>query len=233
MIFASLIVMAVIILAIVYLLATWKKRNAVQVEIEEDETKYEVENFDYTYIQPIKDLDGDGKPYVVFIGNNAMVSSESDMTIPEYVKEQTGYKVDYLLAYSATFSECVQPQYERDLWTAYSCVNLTQAILSKDFSKQERFIDSDAYVRLKDADYFIDTLESLDLNEVDILVLCYSLTDFYCSVPSGEFRNQDYPRRTFNGALRYVIPSLQEAYPDLRIMVCTPSPSYLFPLLYK
>ncbi|MBO7357188.1 MAG: hypothetical protein J6U37_01505 [Lachnospiraceae bacterium] len=221
-------IMLLIIIIIVFLIATWKKRNAVEVEIETDETAFEVETLDYVYYQPIKDSDGDGKPYILVIGNNALQCSDSDLLLPDYIEEQTGYKVDYLYADNTTFSEKVNPDLNLREWSAFSAVGLVDALISKDFSKQNDYKNTGVYVHGEDnKEYFNTLLNTIDLNEVDIILFSYSLNDFFNGVPSGEVWEPGEPQRTFNGALRHVIPALQEAYPHIRIMMSTPYLAYL------
>jgi hypothetical protein len=221
-------IMLLVILIIVFLLATWKIRNRVEVEIETDETAYEIENMDYIYYQPIKDSDGDGKPYILVIGNNALQCSDSDLLLPDYIEEQTGYKVDYLYADNSTFSDKVNMELNYDEWTAFSAVGIVDALVSKDFRKQNEYKNTHIYVHGEEnQEYFNKVLNTIDLNEVDIVLFSYSLNDFFNGVPSGEIWDPGYPERTFNGALRHVIPSLQKAYPHLRVMMTTPYLAYV------
>ncbi len=221
-------IMLLVILIIVFLLATWKIRNRVEVEIETDETAYEIENMDYIYYQPIKDSDGDGKPYILVIGNNALQCSDSDLLLPDYIADKTGYKVDYLYADNSTFSDKVNMELNYDEWTAFSAVGIVDALVSKDFRKQNEYKNTHIYVHGEEnQEYFNKVLNTIDLNEVDIVLFSYSLNDFFNGVPSGEIWDPGYPERTFNGALRHVIPTLQKAYPHLRVMMTTPYLAYV------
>ena len=76
----------------------------------------------------------------------------------------------------------------------------------------------------KISDYFADTLdllESIDFSKVDIVTLAYGTND-YSGDAALEISNL-YSSGTYGGAIRYVLETLWTAYPNLEIVLCTPT----------
>ncbi|MCR4895705.1 MAG: hypothetical protein K5891_02900 [Lachnospiraceae bacterium] len=109
---------------------------------------------------------------------------------------------------------------------AFCMAALTQAMVTGDFRVQEN-----ARVRENATDYFgerLAALERIDLSGVKILVIEHQLNDYQGGSaledpanPTGEYN--------YRGALRHIIGSLQEKYPDLDIVLAS-SPYVWYPL---
>lgn len=90
----------------------------------------------------------------------------------------------------------------------------------KDFGPQRT-------VFLKEAmtEYFgetVDGLAKLDFGAVELVLIEHGLNDFYAGVP---LRNEEDPmdEHTFAGALRSSLEALQKTNPDVRIVLVTPT----------
>ncbi len=105
-------------------------------------------------------------------------------------------------------------------WDAFSMYRLADAIASGDWSMQDNalnYTDRTSY-----AETPLALLKSLDFNNVDVITIAYGTNDF-----TGENRLDDaankYNTKTFAGALRYSIEKIQSAYPNIQIILCTPT----------
>lgn len=77
----------------------------------------------------------------------------------------------------------------------------------------------------KDADEVIETLTTLDFNTVDAIIIMYDATDYFeLSTIYNADNSEDIT--TFTGNLELGIAVLQSVYPDIRIIVA--SPTYAF-----
>lgn len=108
-------------------------------------------------------------------------------------------------------------------WDAFSMYRLVDAIVSGDFSYQENGF---SFGERNYRDYFrthLNTLKKLDFNKVDIITISYGTNDFTSSKnnPKAPASNK-YDVNTLEGALRYSIEKIQEAFPHIEIYVCTP-----------
>lgn len=103
----------------------------------------------------------------------------------------------------------------------FSLYKLVDAILAKDFTAQKASAlvtgqSIPAYYKTK-----IVTLESLDLNTVDVLSLAYGTNDWNGVQPLSNPSNL-LDTNSYIGALRYSITKLLQAYPHLKIILNTP-----------
>ena len=113
-----------------------------------------------------------------------------------------------------------------DMWDPFSMYRLVDAIISKDFSYQDaafkKYSDFSNSNRLYIKDS-INTLKTLDFNNIDIVTISFGTNDFTSSKnnPKAEGDNK-YNTHALEGALRYSIEKLHKAYPHLEIYVSTP-----------
>lgn len=97
---------------------------------------------------------------------------------------------------------------------------LARAAASQDFGVQQT-------VRSREnaTGYFsgaIDTLDSVDYDELEYLIISYGTNDYFSGVP---IENAEDPMDiyTFKGALRTAVQTLQESRPKLRILLLSPT----------
>ena len=105
-----------------------------------------------------------------------------------------------------------------------SLTALAKATKMGDFGPQQT-----VYKKESIAEYFgttIDGLETIDIKAVEIVLIEHGLNDFYAGVP---LRNEEDPmdEYTFAGALRSSIEALQKANPDARILLVTPTYTWM------
>lgn len=105
-----------------------------------------------------------------------------------------------------------------------SLAALTKAVLMDDFGPQRT-------VFLKEAltDYFeetVDGLEGIDFGAVELVMIEHGLNDFYAGVP---LRNEEDPmdEYSFAGALRSSLEALRKVNPDMRIVLVTPTYTWM------
>ena len=94
-------------------------------------------------------------------------------------------------------------------WQAFDGVNLIHAKLQDSFTDQDSYASSVAsYV----ASETLPLLKSVDMSDVDIVILAYGHNDF----------NADKTIASITSAYETVISEILTAYPKIRILVCTP-----------
>lgn len=101
---------------------------------------------------------------------------------------------------------------------------LAKAVYMEDFGVQQT-------VRLREpmTEYFADTideLERIDFSAVETVLIEHGLNDFYAGVPLDNEAN-DMDEYTFAGALRSALTSLRKANPHMRILLVTPTYTWL------
>lgn len=100
---------------------------------------------------------------------------------------------------------------------------LARAIAWKDFGVQQA-----ARIRESGTEYFaatIDELEKIDFEQVELLLIGHGINDYHSGMPI--YNQEDaYDCYTFSGALRSALRTLQERYPQMRIVLVTPTYSW-------
>lgn len=101
-----------------------------------------------------------------------------------------------------------------------SLVGLMKSVEADDFGVQQ-----DARIRESMTEYFeevVDGLAAIDFSGVELVVIQHGLNDYYSGVPVCN-ADDPYDAYTFQGALRTSVSILQEKYPDLRIVLVSPT----------
>jgi lysophospholipase L1-like esterase len=103
---------------------------------------------------------------------------------------------------------------------AFSMYRLADSVANNDWSLQDNAVNTTDWGMPA---YFPDTLallKSIDFSMVDIITIAYGTNDFTGNVELENLEdNKD--TKTFTGALRYSIETLLNAYPHLKIFVCS------------
>lgn len=105
-----------------------------------------------------------------------------------------------------------------------SLTALTRAVMMDDFGPQQT-----VFLKESMTEYFDDTidgLERIDFETVEIVIIEHGLNDFYAGAP---LRNEEDPmdEYTFAGALRNSLEALRQTNPDMRIVLVTPTYTWM------
>ncbi len=101
-----------------------------------------------------------------------------------------------------------------------SLVKLSEAIAQKDF-----YVQNAGVTRCAVMEYFPEAVygfQNIDFDKTEILIIEHGVNDYQTGVPLDNPDNS-YDVYTFGGALRYSLETLEEAYPELRIILVTPT----------
>lgn len=101
-----------------------------------------------------------------------------------------------------------------------SVVALAEAIASKDFGVQQT-----VRIRENATEYFaetIDVMEEIDFEQTEVLLICAGVNDYHAGTKIYPAKDA-YDQYTFVGALRSCIRDIKQAYPDMRIVIVTPT----------
>lgn len=107
---------------------------------------------------------------------------------------------------------------------ALSLAALTKAVLMDDFGPQQT-----VFLKESATEYFEETVDGLariDFSTVELTMIEHGLNDFYAGVP---LRNEEDPmdEYTFAGALRSSLEALRKTNPDMRIVLITPTYTWM------
>lgn len=157
---------------------------------------------------------------MVVLGDSILGQTQDETAIPY----QVGEALDLTVFNGAMGGTCMGRQqetlYQNDIRDALSFVSISKSIVAKDFRMQK-------LVKLNESgtQHFpelIEQLSGIDFSNVKILLIGYGVNDYH----AGEaiFSEDDpYNEYTCIGALLSGIRTLQNSYPNLRIVMVTPT----------
>lgn len=157
---------------------------------------------------------------ILFLGDSLIAQCRDETSVPALV----GEALDLTTANGAFGGTtlCGQNRSQQDAYykDALTFAPLAEAAAWQDFGVQQT-------VRSRElmTDYFEDTvdlLDSIDYDALKVLVVELGTNDYFAGAP---IENEDYPGDLFTvkGALRRGLTVLREKYPELRIIVMSPT----------
>lgn len=205
--------------------ALWKWNKGTLVVTGNSEENVEVEVQDLIFLVPEANKEGhvfDDEETILFLGNDALTYDMKDSGFAGQVQAKTGatcinagFPGSTVALKNASYSD----EYPLD---AFSFCNVADAIATGDYSKllaaSEKFEDS-TY------DRSAETLEGVDFDKVDTLVIFYNAQD-YLNLRIGLNPDNDVDPISYSGALNAGIKKIQEKYPYIRIVCMS------FPMCY-
>ncbi|MDE6014533.1 MAG: SGNH/GDSL hydrolase family protein [Acetatifactor sp.] len=157
---------------------------------------------------------------VVILGDSLMGQCRDETSVAELLEERLGRPV-----FNGAFGGTCMALQEQELEANYTMellnmVNLSKALSADDFGAQQTVRS-----RREITDYFGDTVDELaviDYQKVEILILAFGINDYHAGIALNNERNP-LDESTYGGALRSVLTTLQKCYPDMRIVLVTPT----------
>ena len=113
------------------------------------------------------------------------------------------------IVYNVGFGGCRMAEHPSTQYDAFSMYRLADSIANKDWTIQDDAIASMSNVNYTEK---LATLKSIDFSKVDIITIAYGTNDFSGSTSQTEFKE----------ALRHSIETISNAYPNIKIVLCTP-----------
>lgn len=210
----------------VFRLALWNRGEKIEYDPNADTSLYEVETEDYIMHLDNRYLEGhpdDGVTTVLCLGNEPFASARGENGIAEQLKKLLGDSaVVYNAAFEHTTLSCKNSAYvESDVSDAFCLYWLSRTICLQDFTLLDNSID--AFSALSpSAREALKTLESVDMSQVDLLLIMYDGSDYLEDrIITSPYDLSDIG--TCTGALGESLTMLRQTYPYIRIVVNSPT----------
>ena len=164
------------------------------------------------------DLYGAVQYDMVVLGDSVFGERRDETSLPARIGEKLGISV-----FNGGLGGTCMGRLDEESSLGYtkdclSMVSLAKSIAAGDFGTQQA-----TRIRESATEYFpstIDELAQVDFSQVEILLIGHGVNDYHGGEPIYA-ENDLYDEYTFTGALRSSIKTLQEAYPDMRIVLVT------------
>ena len=152
---------------------------------------------------------------IIWLGDSIHAYAKPDgVTIPYLFQYHSGAKCYNWAQGGMTMALTGVENYD-----PYSGVGMVDALISGDFTKQETYASEDHGTAQGNFTEQIAEMKAFDMASAYALIIEFGANDAFKQVPTDSADNV-LDKTTTGGALRYMIKTLQTAYPLLKIAVC-------------
>lgn len=216
---AVLLAAIVVIIGLIAVrLYIWNKGTPSDYDPNDQTTAFDVEAMDNIIPLAPEKLEGhedDGITTILCLGDDPFSLDRGEGGLAEQIAEKTGAVV-YNGAFTGTTIAAQNAEYADWYYLdAFSFSYVANALASGDFDLMKQ---AAAYSYDEAFSQTISTLESVNMNDVDVLCIMYDASDYINKRPCDD-PNAPYDIITYTGALRSGISVIQETYPHIRIAV--------------
>lgn len=160
------------------------------------------------------------KVQLVTFGDSVFGEIRDDTAIPA----QLASLMD-VSCYNAAFGGTRMARADREHRLDYAKDSLSMVGLMKSVQADDFGVQQTVRIRESNTEYFeetVDGLAAIDFSEVELILIQQGLNDYYSGTAIRNESNP-YDEYTFTGALRTSLSILQTKYPDIRIVLVTPT----------
>lgn len=216
-----LILLAVIALIVIFCavkLYIWNKGVPSDYDPNRQTTDFDTEAMDYIIPLAPDKLEGredDGVTTILCLGDDPFSLDQGPGGLAEQIAAKTGATV-YNGSFTGT-TMAVQFEDYNDgyILDAFAFVNVAKSLASGNFDLMRT---AASYSFDQAFPQTVSTLESIDMNSLDMICIMYDGSDYINRRPCEDPNHPDNPQ-TYTGALRSGVQAIQEAWPHIRIVV--------------
>lgn len=223
-----LALIALILIVSVVILVRWNKGNKVEID-PNNAQQFDYEDEDYVVYWDQNQKEGyvdDGELSILFLGDDVISDYTADTGIANLVESNIEDAVVYNAAFSNTTMTAANLNFDENYGLdAFSLYWLGKCIELDTFDLLDNSLpnvggDTSGY---QDA---IDTLKSVDFNTLDVIVIYYGLNDYLEGRQITHLGVED-DKTAYTGSLYATVTMLQEKYPNLQIIIASPTYCYV------
>ncbi len=216
-----LILLAVIVLIIIFCavkLYIWNKGVPSDYDPNRQTTDFDTEAMDYIIPLAPDKLEGredDGVTTILCLGDDPFSLDQGSGGLAEQIAAKTGATVHNGSFTGTTMAVQFEDYNDGYILDAFAFVNVAKSLASGNFdllSTAASYSFDQAFPQT------VSTLESIDMNSLDMICIMYDGSDYINRRPCEDPNHPDNPQ-TYTGALRSGIQAIQEAWPHIRIVV--------------
>ncbi len=159
-------------------------------------------------------------PRIVVLGDSILGECRDETSIPAQLSKLLGEPVFN----GALGGTCLSRQ-DKEKRLAYGKDSFSMAALAKSIIAQDFGVQQALRIKEPATEYFpavIDEMEKLDFDEVEVLFIGHCLNDYHSATVISD-EAAPYNEYTFVGAFRSIIEGLRRQYPEMRIILVTPT----------
>ena len=153
------------------------------------------------------------KADIIFLGDSILASEGSKGYVAERLEEALG-----LTVVNGCFGGSSAAWTDKE-YNYLSLYSLSKSIVTGNFAQQKS-----THIEASSTQYFVSRVEELaqvDFNQADILLIHYGVNDYH--IGREIYGEQQYDPYSFLGAMGYAVDVIKTKYPDLRVVLVTPT----------
>ena len=158
---------------------------------------------------------------IVILGDSVMGKERIFTTVDSRITEITGKSV-YNGAFGGSCASTANYENKYDQHEdSLNLCRMIEAVCTQDFGVQLSDLPNNQFSSW----YFVDSMQQMakiDYDKTDVLVLQHGINDYGAGRPVDNPQNKK-DISTYAGAMRYSIERVQETYPDMQIILVTPT----------
>lgn len=157
---------------------------------------------------------------LVTFGDSVFGEIRDETAIPTQISERLG-----MSCFNAAFGGTRMARADREHRLDYAKDSLCMVGLMKSLWADDFGVQQTARIRESNTEYFeetVDGLANIDFSKAELVLIQHGLNDYYSGTAISNEANP-YDEYTFAGALRTSLSILVEKYPDIRIVIVTPT----------
>lgn len=186
------------------------KKHDVLVVAEEEDTQIAVADEQEVSLQKENILNQDGKPLrIVVFGDSIWDEGRGEDGISEQIMARSNATI-YNCAIGGTTAAVINEGTAWNNWTSKS-FNGMMYIANGAVKADELIPDAAA----------CEIIKKIDFSTIDYIIVSYGLNDYFSDVPI--YPKEYYDLSSYVGALRHGITKLREEYPNLEIILTSPT----------
>lgn len=159
---------------------------------------------------------------IVFFGDSIVAGIEKYESIPTMIEKDTGLKTLNCGFGGLTMSSGTKENYPGDFTFFYSMVALSELVKNNELDTLSLALPAEDYIVPAAWNEKVEIMTRLETSGIRYALIEYGINDYMAGKPVDNPDNP-YDIKTFGGALRKTIENLQEAIPDVCIVLVTPT----------
>lgn len=175
------------------------------------------------FVTNIPGAERDGNVKVVMLGDSIFGQVRDETSIAAELSELLDKPV-----FNGALGGTAMGRQDKEMRLADSMDSLSMEALARAITWKDFGVQQTARIRESGTEHFaatIDELAAIDFEQVELLLIGHGINDYHSGMPIDSEKDP-YDSYTFSGALRSALKALQQTYPQLRIVVVTPTYSW-------
>lgn len=223
-IFAAILV--IILSVCIIRLIQWNGRSH-KVDVSDIKKGDAEETLDF-YVYPPEDYGykrtDNGIEDIVIFGNILINSNGAEHSILNIMRDKLDANIiDLSVDKSILASRSLRSSFGQNCFSLY---HLTNSIVNQYFYDQEVSDHLEEFATEERYEEFMGRLKSVNMMDVDTVIIMYSLQDYYATIPP--IYADEHNMTGYLGALLSTVELIQEKYPHIQIIISSPVQVYYY-----